>query len=115
MAIFKTYKDSSLGLKGSTPSAIKPAKEVENTSSLGFSSNTPDKVNLGSPDINSGLGYGGANPAVEPTKLGNSNFIDSSLSLKGQIPSYNYEDNLPEQGISRLSTDATPPPPNHFA
>lgn len=78
MSILKTLKDSTLGLKGSTPSKRDGAQK---TSTLHFQSSITDN-----PDILAG---------------------QSELSLKGKIPTDNYLDNLPEKGIAERGADLT--------
>lgn len=78
MSLFTKLQDSVLGLKGQTPSIRDGAK---NTSTLHNLSSITD-----SPDILA---------------------QESRLSLKGQKPSYNYLDNLPEKGIKDQARDLT--------
>ena len=115
MAIFKTYQNSSLGLKGATPEKLKFKSVSAEGTPLGLDAKTPESVNFAGPNVNSNLSLAGSTPDNIEFKSLKNNFKNTPLSLKGNIPSYNYEDNLPEQGISRLSTDLTPPEPNHFA
>ena len=78
MSILKTLKDSSLGLKGSTPNKRDGAQK---TSTLHFQSSITDN-----PDILAG---------------------QSELSLKGKKPTNNYLDNLPEKEIADRASDMT--------
>tara|TARA_R100000479_G_C6273914_1_gene160495 strand:- start:278 stop:550 length:273 start_codon:yes stop_codon:yes gene_type:complete len=70
MSLKAKLKDSVYGLKGLTPETRDGAK---NTSTLHYNSSITDN-----PDILAG---------------------QSELSLKGEKPSYNYMDNLPEKAV----------------
>ena len=84
MSLKAKLKDSVYGLKGLTPETRDGAK---NTSTLHFNSSITDN-----PDILAG---------------------QSELSLKGEKPSYNYMDNLPEKAVDGSvranATDLTGP------
>jgi hypothetical protein len=78
MSLLTKVKESVLGLKGQTPSVRDGAK---GTSTLHYNSSITDE-----PDILA---------------------AQSKLSLRGQKPSNNYLDNLPEKGIRDNVIDLT--------
>jgi hypothetical protein len=78
MSLKEKLKNSVYGLKGQTPTKRDGAKS---TSTLHNNSSITDN-----PDILA---------------------RESSLSLKGQKPAYNYMDNLPEKGIKSNAQDLT--------
>jgi hypothetical protein len=78
MSLLTKVKESILGLKGQTPTVRDGAK---GTSTLHYNSSITDN-----PDILA---------------------AQSKLSLKGQKPSYNYLDNLPEKGVRDNVVDLT--------
>ena len=99
MAIFKTYQNSSLGLKGATPEKLKFKSVSAQGTPLGLDAKTPESINFEGPNVNSNLGLAGSTPSNIDFKSLKNNFENTPLSLKGNIPSYNYLDNLPENGI----------------
>ena len=99
MAILNSLTSSSLGLKGTTPDKVKFNSISSTGTPLGLEGETPESINFKGPNVNSNLGFTGETPnKVNLGDLKNS-FEGSPLSLNGKIPSYNYNDNLPEQGI----------------
>ena len=99
MAILKSFISSSLGLKGATPEKLKFKSVSAQGTPLGLDAKTPESINFEGPNVNSDLGLAGSTPSNIDFKSLKNNFENTPLSLKGNIPSYNYTDNLPENGI----------------